>query len=162
MTIARIAIVGVVSGLIMGVALFLTGAVAAYFFYGEQMAPEGKFDEEQMNPWYFIWTKLAIGVVFGLIFTAIYSRLPISRRGGVLRGLLFGFALWLVITLWNLSHPPRLRTARPGRQALLVGLHARRLPRLRPRRRPLLQEAGWFAINCRPGLRRGRILHGSV
>ena len=105
MTIARIAIVGVVSGLIMGVALFLTGAMAAYFFYGEQMAPEGKFDEEQMNPWYFIWTKLAIGVVFGLIFTAIYSRLPMSRRGGVFRGLLFGFALWLVITLWNLSHP---------------------------------------------------------
>ena len=105
MTFARITTAGVVSGLIMGIALFVTGAVAAYFFYGPQMAPEGKFEEEQMNPWHFIWTKLVIGIFFGIVFTAIYAKLPMSQQGGLGRGLLYGFLLWLVISMWNLSHP---------------------------------------------------------
>ena len=89
----------------MGVALFLTGALAAFVAYGPEMAPAGKFTAEQMNAWYFFWTKLAIGSLFGIVFTLVYHYLPLSRPGGMLKGLLFGLVLWFLISLWNLSHP---------------------------------------------------------
>jgi hypothetical protein len=102
----KLILVGVIAGLIMGIALFITGAIASQIVYGPQMAPEGKFEPEQMNPGYFIWTKLAIGVVFGIFFILLYEALPLSKRiTNIHTGLLYAFILWLVISLWNLSHP---------------------------------------------------------
>jgi Mn2+/Fe2+ NRAMP family transporter len=102
----RIIIKGLIAGLIMGVALFITGAVASRLIYGPQMVPEGKFKPDQINAWYFIWTKLVIGCFFGIIFTWIYSKFyRLMNSSGALNGLLFSFILWLVITLWGLSHP---------------------------------------------------------
>jgi hypothetical protein len=102
----KVIIKGILSGLVMGFALFLTGAVASRIIYGPQMVPEGKFTADQVNAFYFLWTKLAIGCFFGIVFTWIYSKvLPVLKIKGALGGLLFGFALWLVITLWSLSHP---------------------------------------------------------
>jgi len=70
------------------------------------MAPSGKFEPSQMNPFYFIWTKLVIGVFFGILFTFIYEKLPLSNRiKGPIQGLKYAFIFWLVISLWNLSHP---------------------------------------------------------
>lgn len=106
MSFKKILFTGTIAGLVMGIALFLTGAVAAFFVYGPQMAPEGKFEPSQMNPAYFLWTKLLIGWFFGLLFTFIYARVQaIMPAKGILRGLIFAFALWLVISLWAISHP---------------------------------------------------------
>ena len=102
----KILIKGTLSGLIMGIALFIIGAVTARFIYGLQMVPDGKFEPEQINAWYFIWTKLVIGIFFGIIFTWIYSIFyNYIRINRVLKGLLFGLLLWLVISLWDISHP---------------------------------------------------------
>ena len=99
-------VVGVLAGLIMGVFLFVVGGVASRVVYGPQMAPEGKFDPEQLNAWYFIWTKLVMGVFFGVLFALIYEALPLSRRiSSVLGGLKYAFWLWVVVYLWGLSHP---------------------------------------------------------
>ncbi len=74
--------------MVFGIALFLGGAITAWIVYGQQMAPEGKFDQEQMNPFYFIWIKLVIGVFFGILFLLIYEKLPLSRRAnGISTGL---------------------------------------------------------------------------
>jgi len=71
-----------------------------------QFAPSGKFEPEQLNAWYFIWTKLLIGIFFGILFTLLYERLPLSRRlSSAFTGLKYGFFLWFAISLWNLSHP---------------------------------------------------------
>jgi hypothetical protein len=106
MNLGRIVLVGVIAGLLMGVFLFVTGAVASRVVYGPEMAPEGKFDAEQLNPLYFIWTKLLIGVVFGVFIALLYERLPLSNRiDGPVMGLKYSFWLWLVIYLWNRSHP---------------------------------------------------------
>ncbi len=106
MKLRRTILVGLVAGLIMGVALFITGAVASRIVYGPQMAPEGKFKPEQLNAWYFIWTKLLIGAFFGILLSILYERLPLSKRiGSVFEGLKYSFLLWLVIHLWGLSHP---------------------------------------------------------
>jgi hypothetical protein len=48
---------------------------------------------------------MLIGVFFGIVFTAIYAWLPMSQQGRFCSGLLYGFLLWLVISLWDLSHP---------------------------------------------------------
>jgi len=102
----KILFTGTIAGLVMGIALFLTGAIAAFFIYGPQMAPEGKFEPSQMNPAYFLWTKFLIGWFFGLLFTFIYAKVQaIMPSKGILRGLIFAFALWLVISLWAISHP---------------------------------------------------------
>ena len=102
----KVIIKGIFSGLVMGIALFITGAVASRIIYGLQMVPEGKFFPDQINAFYFIWTKLAIGCFFGILFTWIYAKvLPVMKLRGAYGGLLFGFALWLVVTLWGLSHP---------------------------------------------------------
>jgi len=97
---------GVISGLIMGIALFITGAITARFIYGPQMVPDGKFEPEQINAWFFLWTKLVIGIFFGIIFTWIYSKInDIFNMPRLLKGLCYGLALWLVISLWDISHP---------------------------------------------------------
>jgi len=97
---------GSISGLVMGVSLFIGGAILARLVYGPQMAPEGKFKASQMNPFYFIWTKLVIGVIFGILFTFLYEKLPLVKKiSTVFQGLQYAFFFWLVISLWNLSHP---------------------------------------------------------
>jgi hypothetical protein len=75
MKIKKVLLAGLTSGLIMGIALFLSGAIASRIVYGPQMVPEGKFEPDQINAFYFFWTKLVIGGFFGIIFTLIYSRL---------------------------------------------------------------------------------------
>jgi len=97
---------GTIAGLAMGVSLFIGGAILARIVYGSQMAPEGKFKTSQMNPFYFVWTKLVIGVIFGILFTFIYERLPLFKKiSSIGQGLKYAFFFWLVISLWNLSHP---------------------------------------------------------
>lgn len=102
----KVLIKGAISGLIMGVGLFITGAITARFIYGPEMVPDGKFKPEQINAWYFIWTKLVIGVVFGIIFTLMYSKFySLLKIPNVLKGLIFSLIIWLVISLWDISHP---------------------------------------------------------
>ena len=102
----RIIVVGILAGLTMGLALFIFGAILARIIYGPQMAPPGKFEPDQLNPFYFIWTKLLIGVFFGILLTFIYERLPLSRHiKGPAQGIKYAFILWLAISLWDLSHP---------------------------------------------------------
>ncbi|MGD0339638.1 MAG: hypothetical protein ABSB78_12715 [Bacteroidota bacterium] len=104
--IKRIITAGTISGLAMGVFLFIGGAIFSRIIYGPQFAPPGKFTEEQMNAFYFIWTKLAIGWFFGLLFTFTYEMLPLQKKlNGILHGLTYGFVFWFIISLWNLSHP---------------------------------------------------------
>lgn len=106
MGVRKTLLVGLGTGLGMGLVLFIVGAIAARIIYGPQLAPEGKFEPEQMNAWYFIWTKLVIGAIFGVLFTALYERLPLSKRiNGMLDGLKWAFGLWLVMFLWGVSHP---------------------------------------------------------
>jgi hypothetical protein len=102
----KMVLTGAVAGLGMGIALFLTAAIAARLVYGPQMVPEGKFQPEQINAWYFIWTKLLLGVFFGALLSLLYGHLPLSRRvGGIREGLMYSFWLWVVVHLWGLSHP---------------------------------------------------------
>jgi Mn2+/Fe2+ NRAMP family transporter len=97
---------GTAAGLIMGIALFIVGAIAARIIYGQQMVPEGKFEPEQINALYFLWTKLLIGIFFGIIFTLIYSKFhTLMNSPGIIKGLLFSIILWLIISLWAISHP---------------------------------------------------------
>jgi len=98
--------IGLLSGLFMGTALFIGGAVFSRIIYGPQFAPSGKFEPEQLNAWYFIWTKLLIGMFFGLLFTILYEGLPLLKRvRSGLEGLFYGFLFWLAVSLWNISHP---------------------------------------------------------
>jgi hypothetical protein len=102
----KILVKGLIAGLIMGIGLFITGAIASRIIYGPQMVPEGKFEPDQINAFYFIWTKLAIGCFFGIVFTWVYSWfIKLTGNSNVLTGLLFSFILWLIITLWSISHP---------------------------------------------------------
>ena len=97
---------GLISGFVMGITLFIAGAIFSRIIYGPQFAPEGKFDPEQLNAWYFIWTKILIGVFFGILFTLLYEGLPIKKRiSSTFTGIKYGFLLWLAISLWNISHP---------------------------------------------------------
>ncbi len=97
---------GTISGLVMGTTLFLGGAVTSRIIYGPQFAPPGKFEPSQMNAFYFIWSKLLIGLFFGLLFTFFYELLPLTRRiNGIVQGLKYSFFFWCLISLWNLSHP---------------------------------------------------------
>jgi hypothetical protein len=103
---SRTILLGVAVGVVMALALFMTGAVAARLIYGPQMTPEGKFTADQVNAGYFLWTKLVIGVFFGVVLSALYEMLPLARRiSGVRDGLLYAFLLWVVVYLWGLSHP---------------------------------------------------------
>ena len=106
MPIKRVLLAGIVAGILMGVALFVVGAIAARVVYGPGMAPEEKFEDEQMKAWYFIWTKLLIGVVFGVLFSVVVGVFPLRKQfAGAPLGLLAGFVFWFLISLWNLSHP---------------------------------------------------------
>lgn len=97
---------GLISGVMMGIALFIVGAIASRIIYGPQFAPVGKFEPQQMNAWYFIWTKLVLGAFFGVLFALLYEALPLSKRiDGVWKGAAYGFWFWLAMSLWNLSHP---------------------------------------------------------
>jgi hypothetical protein len=97
---------GTISGLVMGVCLFVGGAILSRIIYGPQFAPPGKFEPEQINAFYFIWTKLLIGWFFGVLFTLAYELLPLRIRFvGAMHGLKYGFAFWFLTSLWNLSHP---------------------------------------------------------
>ncbi len=106
MKIKRILKIGFISGMVMGITLFIAGAIFSRIIYGPQFAPPGKFDPEQLNAWYFIWTKILIGIFFGLLFTLLYESLPLAKRiGSAFKGLVYGFFLWFAISLWNISHP---------------------------------------------------------
>lgn len=97
---------GGIAGTLMGLVLFAGGAVASRLIYGPQFAPDGKFEPSQINPFYFLWTKLLIGAVFGVLLSMIYANMPLSSRlVTARRGLKYGFLAWLVIWLWNISHP---------------------------------------------------------
>jgi len=100
------ALAGGTAGLFMGLVLFIAGAVASRIIYGPQFAPDGKFEPSQINPLYFVWTKLAIGCVFGILLSLFYAGIPLADRlVTVRRGLKYGLVLWLVVWLWNISHP---------------------------------------------------------
>jgi hypothetical protein len=106
MKLQKTILTGVLAGLGMGVVLFLTGAIAARLVYGPQMAPAGKFRPEQINAWYFIWTKLVIGSFLGVLLSILYEALPLSKRiGSAVAGLKYAFPLWVVVYLWGVSHP---------------------------------------------------------
>lgn len=84
--------VGLIAGLMMGIALFVSGEIAAFVIYGSQFAPPGKFAPEQISAWHFLRTKLVIGGFFGIFFGVIFAKLPSSVRGeGILSGLYYGF-----------------------------------------------------------------------
>lgn len=53
MRIKKIITIGIISGLIMGITLFIAGAIFSRIIYGPQFAPSGKFEPEQLNAWYF-------------------------------------------------------------------------------------------------------------
>ncbi len=100
------AVAGGIAGSLMGLVLFVVGAAASRAIYGPQFAPAGKFEPSQINPFYFFWTKLVIGSVFGLLLSLIYARMPLaSRLVTARRGLKYGFILWFVVWSWNISHP---------------------------------------------------------
>ena len=106
MKIKKILTAGIISGLVMGIVLFIAGAIFSRIIYGPQFAPPGKFEPDQLNPFYFVWTKLLIGVFFGILFTLIYEGLPLTKKfKSGLNGLKYGFIFWFIISLWNISHP---------------------------------------------------------
>lgn len=114
MGLKKAVVVGVFAGLAMGLSLFVVGALASYLVYGPQFAPAGKFEPHQLNAWYFLWTKLVIGLVFGVLLTVLYELLPLARRiAGVTGGLTYAACLWLVVFLWGLSHPLVYETVSP-------------------------------------------------
>ena len=100
------AVAGGIAGSLMGLVLFVVGAVASRAIYGPQFAPDGKFEPSQINAFYFLWTKLVIGGAFGLLLSLIYAKMPLaSRLVTVRRGFKYGFLMWFVVWLWNVSHP---------------------------------------------------------
>lgn len=106
MQIKKVAIDGTIAGLAMGCFLFIGGAVLSRIVYGPQFAPPGKFKPEQLNAFYFVWTKLLIGWIFGILFAAAYELLPLSKKfAGAIHGMRYSFSFWLLMTLWSLSHP---------------------------------------------------------
>jgi hypothetical protein len=106
MQLKKIATDGMISGLAMGASLFIGGAILSRIIYGPQFAPPGKFAPEQINAFYFIWTKLLIGLFFGILFALAYELLPLRMRfTGAIHGLRYGLGFWFLISLWSLSHP---------------------------------------------------------
>jgi hypothetical protein len=106
MQLKKVAVDGTIAGLAMGCFLFIGGAVLSRIVYGPQFAPPGKFKPEQLNAFYFVWTKLVIGWVLGILFAVAYELLPLSKRlTGAIHGMKYAFSFWLLMTLWSLSHP---------------------------------------------------------
>lgn len=97
---------GTISGLVMGLCLFVGGAIFSRLIYGPQFVPPGKFEPEQINPFFFMWTKLLIGWFFGILFALAYEFLPLQIRfTGAIHGLKYALVFWFLTSLWNLSHP---------------------------------------------------------
>ena len=106
MQLKKVALDGTIAGLAMGCFLFIGGAILSRIIYGPQFAPPGKFEPEQLNAFYFVWTKLIIGWVFGILFVGAYELLPLSKRlTGAIHGMKYAFLFSLLMTLWSLSHP---------------------------------------------------------
>lgn len=106
MEVKKVALDGTIAGFAMGIFLFVGGAVLSRIIYGPQFAPPGKFTPEQLNAFYFVWTKLVIGWIFGILFVVSYELLPLSKKlTGAVHGMIYAFSLWLLMTLWSLSHP---------------------------------------------------------
>jgi len=105
-------LLGIPVGFLMGFILFMVGAIMAMIFW--KGAPPGKFSEEMIppliylltksgiqvklvSPVYFLLTKLGFGILLGMIYGLIYSKiahfLAIKR---IYRGMLFGAGLWFV------------------------------------------------------------------
>jgi hypothetical protein len=106
MQLKKVAVDGTIAGLAMGCFLFIGGAALSRIIYGPQFAPPGKFNPDQLNAFYFLWTKLVIGWVFGILFAVAYELLPLSKRlTGSLDGMKLAFSFWFLISLWSLSHP---------------------------------------------------------
>jgi hypothetical protein len=105
-------LLGIPVGFVMGLVLFMVGAILAMIFW--QGAPPGKFSEEMIppliylltklgiqvklvSPIYFLLTKLGFGIVLGAIYGLIYSRIaPLLPTKRIYRALLFGAGLWFV------------------------------------------------------------------
>ena len=106
MRIGKTVTAGLISGLAMGMCLFIGGAILSRIFYGPQFVPEGKFEPEQVNAFFFFWTKIAIGLFFGLLFAFAHELLPLRNKiTGAFKGLQYGFIYWLLFALWQFSHP---------------------------------------------------------
>jgi hypothetical protein len=106
MQLKKVALDGTIAGLAMGCFLFIGGAGLSRIVYGPQFAPPGKFKPEQLNAFYFVWTKLVIGWFFGILFAVAYELLPLSKRlAGAIQGMKYAFSCWFLMTLWSLSHP---------------------------------------------------------
>lgn len=105
-------LLGIPVGLVMGFILFIVGAILAMIFW--QGAPPGKFSEELIppliylltkagiqvklvSPVYFLLTKLGFGILLGMIYGIIYSRIaPLLPTRRFFRAMLFGAGLWFV------------------------------------------------------------------
>jgi len=102
----RIVAFGILSGLIMGIGLFVGGAVCSRIIYGPQFAPPGKFEPSRIKAFYFIWTKLLIGAFFGLLAAFFLEASSLSKRmRSPLQGAGLGFFIWFAFSLWDISHP---------------------------------------------------------
>lgn len=105
-------LLGIPVGFLMGFILFMVGAIMAMIFW--KGAPPGKFSEEMIPPLifllsksgihvklisaiYFLLTKLGFGILLGMIYGLIYSRIArLLSTKRIYKGMLFGAGLWFV------------------------------------------------------------------
>jgi len=102
---------GFSAGLVMGIAGYILGALLWRALWGG--APPGL---PLLSPVYIFSVLLGIGAVFGILFGVIYTLLyPCLRGEGTLKGLFYGFLVWVFSGVLNtayilvgLSVPPEL------------------------------------------------------
>jgi len=105
-------LIGIPVGFLMGFILFMVGAIFAMIFW--KGAPPGKFPEEMIppliylltksgihvklvSPVYFLLTKLGFGILLGMIYGLINSRIArLLSTKRIYRVMLFGAVLWFV------------------------------------------------------------------
>ncbi len=105
-------LIGIPVGFLMGFVLFMVGAIVAMIFW--KGAPPGKFSEEMIppliylltksgiqikliSPVYFLLTKLGFGILLGVIYGFIYSKIAhLLPTKWIYRATLFGAGLWFV------------------------------------------------------------------